>query len=134
MPDSELPLQPELTPIQPAAPASAETPTLRELAEECRTLRMLCIGTQVALIIVTLALCPFLMLATRMVKHETEEKRPVVQDLVVNTQPKIQEFIKALQVFAKTDPAFQPILARYLTPGAVPGMAPATNAPPGKGK
>ena len=122
--------QPELTPIQPAAPASRSP---MDLAEECRSLRMLCIANQVALIIVTLALCPFLMLATKMVHDETEEKRPVVNELLANTQPKIQEFIKALQAFAKTDPNFQPILAKYLTPGAVPPpVAPVIPAPPKK--
>src|ERR1041384_1134617 len=113
----DLPESSELSPVEPAVPA---LPTLPELTEECRSLRMLCIANQVALIIVTLALCPFLILATRMVHEETGEKRPVVEELVRNTQPKIQEFIDALQTFAKSDPTFQQILAKYLAPGAVP--------------
>jgi hypothetical protein len=128
---SDLPHPSESTPIQPSAPA---LPSLQEMAEECRGLRMLCIANQVALIIVTLALCPFLILATKMVHDETEEKRPAVYEMVMNTQPKIQEFIKALQAFAKTDPNFQPILAKFLTPGAVPQPIPAPAVPPPKGK
>jgi|ERR1041385_6491747 hypothetical protein len=128
----DLPQPASSSSLQPSGPA---LPSLPELTEECRSLRMLCIANQIALIIVTLALCPFLMLATRMVHEETGEKRPVVEELVRNTQPKIQEFIDALQTFAKSDPTFQQILAKYLAPGAVPLSTPApTVVLPPKGK
>ncbi|HEY2951948.1 MAG TPA: hypothetical protein VGK40_05155 [Verrucomicrobiae bacterium] len=126
----DLPRPSELTPVQLEAP---ELPSVAELAEECRSLRMLCIANQVALIIVTVPLCFFLIIATKMIHEETEEKRPIVNELAMNTTPRIQDFIKALQAFAKSDPTFQQILAKYLAPGAVPQPAPPVVLP-SKGK
>ena len=124
---SELPTQPELTPVPPASAASA-----RQLAEECKTLRVLCIANTIGLVLISGMLYVISYKAAQIQRYQTDKARPMVQEAAMGvSQPRVKEFLKALQQFSVKHESFRPILAKCLTPdGAAAVNNPTNNVPP----
>ena len=53
----------------------------------------------------------------------------LVTEYQTNSEPRIREFVTGLQTFAKSNPDFTPILAKYNLAGGAGNSAPSATAP-----
>ena len=113
--DPEIPM----SPISPAAPEQ----TLRE---EVQSLRMLAAWMLLAIGCLAAAMSIFLFRQVRTINRQVVDQKRIVNEHQTNALPKINWFIGNLQSFAKTNPDFNPILAKY---GLLPSQAPANSSP-----
>lgn len=108
---------------QPTPPADNET-----LVQSVETLRKQFQMTLVILILLSLAVNWFLLYQFVISRKQLTGFEQVVADYQHNSLPRINEFLKRLSEFAKTNPDFAPILAKYpiqVTPAATNKAVPA---------
>lgn len=126
----------------PLSPLADELPEASHggLSSEIRTLRTMLHVTLVALIVVSGSLSVVLLRQVLGMRRQVREMTTVVLNYEKNEVPVLEDFRKKLDDFARRDPNFRPILAKYFTPdgGAQPAPsgavapAPAPAAPPRK--
>jgi hypothetical protein len=102
-------------------PYRQEPPSLESLQRAYQSLRTLLDILTVALVILSGSLNIFLLRQVSMVRNEIEERRRFIADYERNNVPIMNDFVLKLQAFAKTNPDFAPILAKYWRPtNAIP--------------
>ena len=109
-----------------ADPTAATTTEQRLAALEAahRSLRLQFMGAVITLIIFCASLNVFLFRQTSGVSKQTGEAAKFVANYYTNTAPQLSIFVGRLQDYAKRDPDFQKVLARYLNPAENPNPAP----------
>ena len=118
----ELPAQPDAAPSQPEPPrprpAMFPTVALEELEQKFQDLRTLLTASLVALLVLSCSLNLFLAKQMRQVRTKVTESRPLVARVQAEFQrkePRMKEFINALQSYAASNRDFQPVIDRYRT-------------------
>ena len=102
-------------------PYRQEPPSLESLQRAYQSLRTLLDILTVALVILNGSLNIFLLRQVSMVRNEIEERSKFIVDYERSNVPIMNDFVLKLQVFAKTNPDFAPILAKYWRPtNAIP--------------
>jgi hypothetical protein len=104
------------TPENRIEPYRQEPPSLESLQRAYHSLRTLLDILIVALVILSGSLNIFLLRQVSMVRNEIEERRRFIAEYERNNVPIMNEFVLKLQAFAKTNPDFTPILAKYWRP------------------
>lgn len=109
-------------PQNPLAPLPNATET--DLPDQLRSLRMLLAALLAAMLCFGGALMLYLYRQVSMLNRQVTENTRLVNEFQTNTLPKINWFFNSLQTFARTNPDFNSVLAKYnLLPG--PASAPA---------
>ena len=118
----ETPSQPEPSPAQlePFHPRPAMFPTaaLQELEQKFQDLRTLFTAGLVALLVLSCSLNLFLAKQMRQVRTKVTESRPIVARVQAEFQrkePRMKDFINALQSYSASNRDFQPVIDRYRT-------------------
>ena len=111
------------SPEQPGGAMNSDQ-RLEALEAESRTLRLQFVVALVTLIIFCASLNVFLFRQTSNVRKQTSEAGKFVANYNTNTAPQLGIFVGRLQDYAKRDPEFQKVLARYFNPAAAPSAAP----------
>src|SRR5688572_33205769 len=120
-----------MEPAEPNVTTPPESsPSIESLTEEVRSLRLTTTIILAVLACVGAALTIYLYRQVTTMNRQVVDGKRFVNDFQSNAAPKISWFINNLQAFAKTNPDFNPILAKYnLLPGAAP-MTPARPVTP----
>ena len=100
--------QPEI-PLGSAAPFKGEN----HLEEQVRSLRTLTNGLLVAILCLGLGLALYLYRQVTQLNGQVTEAKRVIAEYQTNALPRIKWFVGSLQNFAKTNPDFNPVLAKY---------------------
>jgi len=105
-----------------------------DLQEQLRSLRTLLTAVLAAMLCLGGALFVFLFRQVSNLNRQLAESTKMVNEFQTNTLPKINWFVQSLQSFAKTNPDFNPILAKHnlLPPPAGGNPIPTPAAPPPK--
>jgi hypothetical protein len=113
---------------QPADQAfpSSTTP-LEDLQRSYRSLRAMLIWVMLILLIVIGSFCLYLLREVVFVRRQVKELTQVVASYDKNSKPVMQDFLGKLQVFARSNPDFTPILTKYYNPTNPPVATSATN-------
>ena len=117
------------TPEQPGGTPNPDQ-RLETLEADCRALRLQFVFALVTLIIFCASLNVFLFRQTSIVRKQTSEAGKFVANYNTNTAPSLAIFVGRLQDYAKRDPEFQKVLARYITPAAASSTPPPQGAQP----
>jgi hypothetical protein len=136
-PPEPQPSQPELTAQRPTVFVPV---TVQEVEQQCQDLRTLLSATLVALLVLSVSVNLFLAKQMRQVRQKVSESRQVVarmQGEFRKKEPRMKDFVIALQSFALANRDFQPILDRYraalpqylTAPVGLPATPPAANIP-----
>ncbi len=112
-----------MSPAEPTAESTTEQ-RLAALEADNRSLRMQFLGAVITLIIFCASVNVFLFRQTSGVNKQTSEAAKFVANYNTNTAPQLGIFVGRLQDYAKRDPDFQKVLARYLNPAENPNPAP----------
>jgi len=119
-------------PLIPMTPASVD----EDVREELKAARGVIILLLVAVTCMGMAMALYLYRQVVNLNRQVVENRRVANDYQSNSLPKISWFVNNLQAFAKTNPDFNPILAKYNLlpsatppPGAANGPTPPTPTP-----
>ncbi len=117
-------------------PLDAATPEQRLAALEAdnRALRLQFLVALVTLIVFCASLNVFLFRQTSIVRRQTSEAAKFVANYKSNTAPQLGIFVGGLQDYARRDPEFHKVLARYLSPAEAVNVAPPPSATPPFGK
>ena len=97
-------------------PNQQEPPSLESLQRAYQSLRTLLDILTVALVILSGSLNIFLLRQVSMVRNEIEERSKFIAEYERNNVPIMNDFVLKLQSFAKMNPDFAPILAKYWRP------------------
>ena len=108
-------------------PLDAATPEQRLAALEAdnRALRLQFLVALVTLIVFCASLNVFLFRQTSIVRKQTSEAGKFVANYNTNTAPQLGIFVGRLQDYAKRDPEFQKVLAKYIGPPEALNLSPA---------
>ena len=116
----EFPAQPDAAPAPPEPPRPRPvmfpTVALQELEQKFQDLRTLFTASLVALLVLSCSINLFLAKQMRQVRTKVTESRPLVARVQAEFQrkePRMREFINALQSYAAGNRDFQPVIDRY---------------------
>ena len=100
--------------------ASNPDQRLEALEADCRALRLQFVVELVTLIVFCASLNLFLFRQTSIVRKQTSDAANFVANFKTNTAPSLGIFVGRLQDYARRDPEFQKLLARFIPPAATP--------------
>ncbi len=116
----DTPLPPESESSQPAPqiqrPTVIPRVTLQEVEQQCHDLRTLLTATFIALLVMSMSVNLFLAKQMRQVRAKVSETRPAMARMNAEfrkKEPRMKDFVNALQTFAAANRDFQPVLDRY---------------------
>lgn len=105
----------------PERPSDSAPPsTVEELQQAYRSLRMLLNGVLVILLILTGSFALYLLREVSFLRGQMREYSQFVANYDRNSKPVMQDFLNKLQAFAKANPDFAAILAKYYNPTNAP--------------
>lgn len=120
----------------PKPSSSLENPTQSEDWHSYQSLRLLFVAALATMLLLSASLNLYLYKQSKMARQELDKTIPIVAQMTAEYQqksvPLINEFLSRLQVFAKTNPDFYPILARHLSsvsPASQPVQRSLSNSP-----
>jgi hypothetical protein len=111
----------------------APKPPENDFNDQLNSLRMLLAAMLAAMLCFGGASLFFLYRQVSALNRQRTENTRMVNDFQTNTLPRITWFIGSLQTFAKTNPDFTPILAKYNflpPPGSPPPTSPSPSGAP----
>ena len=109
-----------MPPSEPSGETMSLDQRLEALESECRGLRLQFVVALVTLIIFCASLNVFLFRQTSIVRKQTSDAGKFVANYNTNTAPQLSIFVGRLQEYARRDPEFQKVLARYINPADAP--------------
>lgn len=94
-------------------------------SDNCQSCRVLLVAVLFSLLLLCAGLGLTYLRQAAQMKMQVVQSERVVQAYNTNVLPRINSFVKNLQLFSKSNPDFGPILTKYgLQPGASPAAAP----------
>jgi hypothetical protein len=94
-------------------PHLQETDSLESLQQAYQSLRTTVDILIVVIVVLSGSLNIFLLRQVSLVRREVEDRQRFLTDYEHNSVPLMNDFVLKLQAFAKTNPDFAPILAKY---------------------
>jgi hypothetical protein len=122
------------TPDNRPIPCKSSEPAAPDFQQQYLSLRRLCAWLLISNLLIGGALGLYLLRQVFVVNRQVAEFKRFVDDYKVNALPHVSSLVSNLQAFAKTNPDFNPILAKYNllpnnTPAARQAIPPAPSTP-----
>ncbi len=112
------------------APSAATTQADQNMQQELRYLHTVTRALLVAMLWLSASFGLYLYHQVRQMQRQVAESKRLLADYQTNALPRINWFMSSLQTFSKTNPDFNPVLAKYnLLPPVSSSVSPVTPMP-----